>query len=185
MRFFSIPNFTIALTCMALSACSGSNAPKSTGTDTTTTNTSGVTAPAPAAAPAAPAAPTDSTKLAEHAKGTRKKPNKLSSTKDMLPYHFYDIAGYKVCQAGTAPLDSNKRYVFVNVVGPAEECPSDPKKTFTLILRKQIVTNKSLFFNAGQKIEKGIVVPQRDVGNDRLVVFISDDVASNQFKFGS
>ncbi|MCE9623845.1 MAG: hypothetical protein K8R69_00085 [Deltaproteobacteria bacterium] len=116
-------------------------------------------------------------------KGTRGKPNLVASTKEMLPHHFYNVAGFKVCSTGTAEKDVNKKTLFVNIAGASEECGSDPKKEFTIIIRMSVVKSKSLAVAKGGKITQGVVFPQKDLGNDRLVAFITEDVSTGKFKF--
>ena len=181
---FSMKNSAIFLSCfLTLAACSGGGgsnnqaavtaAVPSEGTSKSTTPDLGSTTKGPVEIPSA---------VKEQAKGTRGKPNVVASTKDMLPFHFYNVSGYKVCLTGTSAKDQYKKTLFINVAGPSEECGTDPKNMFTLILPMSIVKNKNLTITPGMKVEQGVVLTQKDIGNDRLVAFIMNDVVTGALK---
>lgn len=181
---FSMKNSAIFLSCfLTLAACSGGGgsnnqaavtaAIPSEGTSKSTTPDLGSTSKGPVEIPGA---------VKEQAKGTRGKPNVVASTKDMLPFHFYNISGYKVCLTGTSAKDKYKKTLFINVAGPSEDCGSEPKIMFTLIAPMSIVKNKNLTITPGMTVEQGIVLTQKDVGNDRLASFIANDLATGTLK---
>lgn len=168
---------------LLLTACSGGGAPN----QGAVTNNSGIASnPQPTTPEKVSTAegPSDLPgTVKEHGKGTRKKPNIVASTKEMLPFHFYDLKGYKICTTGTSAKDQYKRTLFINVAAAGEECGSDPKKMYTLILPMSIVKVKNLVITPGMKVEKGITLTEKDRGNDRLVSFIGTDIINGSLKF--
>jgi hypothetical protein len=72
--------------------------------------------------------------------------------------------------------------LFINLAAPSEECGSDPKKMYTLILPMYVVKNKNLIITPGMKVEKGVAITEKDRGNDRLVSFIETDIQNGSLK---
>lgn len=174
----------MAALVVALTACSGGSGTKTT--DTGTNNPAAQTGNGSVTTPTTPGNTntTDTGTKQVLAQGSAKNPHKVTSAKDLQSHHFYNIAGFKVCSSGYSPKDVYKKNMFINIVGPNETCGSDPKTMFTLILKKYAYTLKNVAPPApGKIIEKGVVFPFNDVGNDRLVAFISEDVQFDKFKF--
>ncbi len=169
-------------TSFLLFACSGgAQAPAPTATNPGGDSNLGaakVTGTAPT-----PTTPDGTKTIATVPKGKRTKPNKVSNAADFQPFHYYDLSGFQVCSTGTSAKDQVKMTLFINLAGPSETCPSDPKKTFTVISRMIAIKNKGLTITKGMHVDKGVVFPQKDLGNDRLVAFITEDIFSGQFKF--
>ncbi|MDL1871517.1 hypothetical protein FBR05_04865 [Deltaproteobacteria bacterium PRO3] len=179
---FSLKNLCVSLSLgLALAACSGGGAPNATN------NNSAVTASQPqSSTPEKVSTAQNPSELPgtikEHGKGSRKTPNVAASTKEMLPFRFYNLAGYKVCTTGTSAKDSYKKTLFINLAAPSEECGSDPKKMYTLILPMSVVKSKNLIITPGMKVEKGVAITEKDRGNDRLVSFIETDIYNGSLK---
>jgi hypothetical protein len=178
---FSLKNLCIALSLsLSLAACSGGGAPNATNNSAVTASQSQSSTPEKVSTAQNPSELPGTVK--EHGKGSRKTPNVAASTKEMLPFRFYNLAGYKVCTTGTSAKDQYKKTLFINLAAPSEECGSDPKKMYTLILPMYVVKNKNLIITPGMKVEKGVAITEKDRGNDRLVSFIETDIQNGSLK---
>lgn len=116
-------------------------------------------------------------------RGSFLKPLRVEISAEMRAFSFYDISGFRICEVGVSPNDKIKKSLFVNLAGPGEACAVNPKRALTLVLRKPNIDKLGLQLSAGMSVERGVILPQRDVGNARLVAFATEFIEKGKLTF--